>query len=100
MGEHITTRPTGPSYVPGTLKGQSSPYASNAPSAENNLQAQTTVPVAAPGTQPPATTPAVPVNPSQAPRTKFAAPTPGSPISQIKLAGQPIRMPGTIGSVN
>src|SRR5256885_3710239 len=106
MGEHITTRPTGPTYVPGTLKGQSSPFASDpnaAPSAENNLQAQATVPAAAPGTQtplPPGITSAVPVNPSQTPRTKFAAPTPGSAISHIKLAGQSLRMPSAIGTAN
>ena len=96
MGEHITARPTGPSYVPGTLKGQSSP---NAPAVENNLAAQTTAPAAP---LPPATSavPANPVNPAQTARTKFAAPAPGSAISNIKIAGQPIRMPGTIGSVN
>lgn len=105
MGDHLIGRPIGPSFVPGTLKGQSSPFSSvpnAAPSAENNLQAQATAPAAAPGMQPlpPGITSAVPVNPSQTPRTKFSAPTPGSPISHIKLAGQALRMPSAIGTAN
>lgn len=101
MGDHLIGRPIGPSFVPGTLKGQSSPFSSvpnAAPSAENNLQAQAT----APGMQPlpPGITSAVPTNPSQTPRTKFSAPTLGSPISHIKLAGQALRMPSAIGTAN
>ena|SRR5215813_9682505 len=98
MGQSVVGRPIGPSYVPGTLRGQSSPFAVNPTAA---------VPPAATGTDLGGLNPVdtvagnlgVPnartmVNPAQDPRTKWLPR--GAPIGSV--FARPVRIPGTIGA--
>lgn len=105
MGEHVIGRPIGPSYVPGTLKGQSSPFASSLLPSQNqaspNQPVNPTPPL--PGPAQTAPTGSNIVNPSQGPRGKLwdgmrRIQGGGMPVgSDIKVAGQ-YQAPSAIGT--